>query len=97
MHDCGKEECWAYTKRCIQVNVNTHFIAPMRVKDPCLTNVLLKINAKFGGPNSQLQIESILVIPIIPRVATVILGMGVPYGSPGQFDVHPIAVVSSSL
>lgn len=63
----------------------------MKVNDQYLTNVLLKINAKLGGLNSKLSIEHSLSIPFVSKVPTLILGMDVSHGSPGQFNVPSVA------
>ncbi|KAK1390767.1 hypothetical protein POM88_018945 [Heracleum sosnowskyi] len=60
--------------------------APTRVNDQYLTNVLLKINAKLGGLNSKLSIEASPSIPLVSKDPTIILGMDVSHGSPGQSD-----------
>ncbi|XP_020583523.1 protein argonaute 4B-like [Phalaenopsis equestris] len=83
--------------KCLsEFGIVTQCIAPMRVNDQYLTNVLLKINAKLGGLNSLLQIENTSANPIISRAATIILGMDVCHGSPGRSDVPSIAAVVSS-
>ncbi|XP_049343049.1 protein argonaute 4-like [Solanum verrucosum] len=70
--------------------------APERVNDQYLTNLLLKINAKLGGLNSMLAVEDSRSIPMVSKVPTMILGMDVSHGSPGQSDVPSIAAVVSS-
>ncbi|KAI0520070.1 hypothetical protein KFK09_007535 [Dendrobium nobile] len=86
-----------WKRKCLaEFGIVTQCIAPIRVNDQYLTNVLLKINAKLGGLNSQLQIENTPAIPIISRAATIILGMDVSHGSPGRSDVPSIAAVVSS-
>lgn len=86
-----------WKKKCLSdFGIVTQCIAPTRVNDQYLTNVLLKINAKLGGLNSQLQIENTPAIPIISRAPTIILGMDVSHGSPGRSDVPSIAAVVSS-
>ncbi|KAH8520607.1 hypothetical protein H0E87_001886, partial [Populus deltoides] len=62
-------------KNLAEYGIVTQCIAPQRVNDQYITNVLLKINAK---------------------VPTLILGMDVSHGSPGQSDVPSIAAVVSS-
>ncbi|KAK9282596.1 hypothetical protein L1049_010813 [Liquidambar formosana] len=74
----------------------TQCIAPTRVNDQYLTNVLLKINAKLGGMNSLLTIESSPTLPVVSKKPTMILGMDVSHGSPGRSDVPSIAAVVSS-
>lgn len=119
-------------------------MAPQRVNDQYLTNVLLKINAKvsycdecsltalplfpflafllvanyllgykallllycqnlfnflflsylqLGGLNSILAVEHSPSIPIVSKAPTIILGMDVSHGSPGQSDIPSIAAV----
>ncbi|VVB16953.1 unnamed protein product [Arabis nemorensis] len=76
--------------QCIAPPANAH------VNDQYLTNVLLKINAKLGGLNSVLAIERSRPMPSAMRVPTMIIGMDVSHGSPGQSVVPSIAVVVSS-
>ncbi|CAN4111345.1 unnamed protein product [Withania somnifera] len=75
------------------LGVVTQCIAPTRVNDQYLTNVLLKINAKLGGMNSFLAME---LAPVLPQIPTIIIGMDVSHGSPGRADAPSIAAVVSS-
>ncbi|KAK6925512.1 LOW QUALITY PROTEIN: Argonaute linker 2 domain, partial [Dillenia turbinata] len=54
----------------------TQCMAPTRVNDQLLTNMLMKINAK---------------ISVVSKVPTIVLGMDVSHGSPGQSDMPSIA------
>lgn len=83
-------------KNLADFGVVTQCIAPTRVNDQYLTNVLLKINAKLGGLNSLLSVEYSPSIPIVSKSPTIILGMDVSHGSPGQSDIPSIAAVVSS-
>ncbi|XP_017606709.1 protein argonaute 4 [Gossypium arboreum] len=83
-------------KNLSEYGIVTQCMAPARVNDQYLTNLLLKINAKLGGLNSMLTIEQTPSIPMISKVPTIILGMDVSHGSPGQSDVPSIAAVVSS-
>ncbi|KAK9280647.1 hypothetical protein L1049_014343 [Liquidambar formosana] len=83
-------------KNLAEYGIVTQCIAPTRVNDQYLTNVLLKINAKLGGLNSLLAVEQSPSIPLVSKVPTIILGMDVSHGSPGQSDVPSIAAVVSS-
>lgn len=83
-------------KNLAEFGIVTQCIAPMRVNDQYLTNVLLKINAKLGGLNSMLAVEQSPSIPMISKAPTLILGMDVSHGSPGQSDIPSIAAVVSS-
>lgn len=83
-------------KNLAEYGIVTQCIAPTRVNDQYLTNVLLKINAKLGGLNSMLAIEHSPSIPLVSKVPTIIIGMDVSHGSPGQSDVPSIAAVVSS-
>ncbi|KAI7754377.1 hypothetical protein M8C21_025609, partial [Ambrosia artemisiifolia] len=105
-----------WKKKCLsEFGIVTQCIAPMRVNDQYLTNVLLKINAKvkalphmctikrgktnlfkLGGLNSMLAVEHSPSIPIVSKSPTLILGMDVSHGQPGQSDVPSIAAVVSS-
>ncbi|KAL0370296.1 UNVERIFIED_CONTAM: protein argonaute 4 [Sesamum angustifolium] len=76
--------------------VVTQCLSPTRVNDQYLTNLLLKINAKLGGLNSVLAGELSPSLPVISKVPTLILGMDVSHGSPGQSDIPSIAAVVSS-
>ncbi|CAI9271843.1 unnamed protein product [Lactuca saligna] len=74
----------------------TQCIAPTRINDQYVTNVLLKVNAKMGGINSLLSMEFANAIPLVSRTPTIIFGMDVSHGSPGRADVPSIAAVVSS-
>jgi eukaryotic translation initiation factor 2C len=67
-----------------------------RINDMYYGNLLLKINAKLGGINSYLSIERSSSIPYVSKVPTLILGMDVSHGSPGQSDIPSVAAVVSS-
>ncbi|CAJ2651952.1 unnamed protein product [Trifolium pratense] len=71
-------------------------MCPLRVNDQYLGNIMLKINAKLGGLNSLLGVESTPSLPIVSKAPTLILGMDVSHGSPGQTDIPSIAAVVSS-
>ncbi|RDY14406.1 Protein argonaute 4, partial [Mucuna pruriens] len=71
-------------------------MCPTRVNDQYLTNVMLKINAKLGGLNSLLGVEVSPSLPFVSKAPTLILGMDVSHGSPGQTDIPSIAAVVSS-
>ncbi|MCD7472923.1 Protein argonaute-4 [Datura stramonium] len=83
-------------KNLADYGIVTQCLAPGRVNDQYLTNLLLKINAKLGGLNSMLAVEISPSIPLVSKVPTIILGMDVSHGSPGQSDVPSIAAVVSS-
>jgi eukaryotic translation initiation factor 2C len=83
-------------KNLSEHGIVTQCIAPTRVNDQYLTNVLLKINAKMGGLNSMMVMEHMSSIPLVSKVPTIILGMDVSHGSPGQSDIPSIAAVVSS-
>ncbi|XP_051145305.1 protein argonaute 4A-like [Andrographis paniculata] len=79
---------WGMTTQCI---------APLQhINDQYLTNLILKINAKLGGLNSMLTIERSLTMPLVSKAPTIIVGMDVSHGSPGQFDAPSIAAVVAS-
>ncbi|KAK4777764.1 hypothetical protein SAY87_017951 [Trapa incisa] len=83
-------------KNLAEYGIVTQCIAPTRVNDQYLTNVLLKINAKLGGLNSILSIEHSPCIPMVSSVPTLLIGMDVSHGSPGQSSIPSIAAVVSS-
>nr|AGS47796.1 argonaute 9 [Salvia miltiorrhiza] len=83
-------------KNLSDFGVVTQCLAPTRVNDQYLTNLLLKINAKLGGVSSMLAGELPATIPVVSKVPTLILGMDVSHGSPGQSDIPSIAAVVSS-
>ncbi|KAI3917030.1 hypothetical protein MKX01_003479 [Papaver californicum] len=85
-----------WKRKCLtEFGVVTQCIAPTKVNDQYVTNVLLKINAKLGGMNSYLSVER-SPASIVGRAPTIILGMDVSHGSPGQSDVPSVAAVVSS-
>ncbi|KAK7322499.1 hypothetical protein VNO77_25880 [Canavalia gladiata] len=83
-------------RNLIEEGVATQCIAPTKLNDQYITNVLLKINAKLGGVNSFLSTENSHSIPFVSSKPTLILGMDVSHGSPGRSDVPSIAAVVSS-
>ncbi|KAG5401557.1 hypothetical protein IGI04_016164 [Brassica rapa subsp. trilocularis] len=84
-------------KNLTEYGIVTQCMAPVRQpNDQYLTNCLLKINAKLGGLNSMLSVERTPAFTVISKVPTIILGMDVSHGSPGQSDVPSIAAVVSS-
>ncbi|CAI9106107.1 OLC1v1005175C1 [Oldenlandia corymbosa var. corymbosa] len=86
-----------WKKKCLaDYDIVTQCLAPGKVNDQYLTNVLLKVNAKLGGLNSLLAVENPATLPIVSKVTTMILGMDVSHGSPGQSDIPSIAAVVSS-
>lgn len=50
---------------------------------------------RLGGLNQLLAIEHSPSIPLVSKAPTIILGMDVSHGSPGQSDVPSIAAVTS--
>ncbi|KAF0891619.1 hypothetical protein E2562_010604 [Oryza meyeriana var. granulata] len=95
-----RKNCEVYgpwKRKCLaEFGIVTQCLAPQRVNDQYLLNVLLKINAKLGGINSLLQIEASPAIPLVSKTPTIILGMDVSHGQPGQSDRPSIAAVVSS-
>ncbi|KAJ4839043.1 Protein argonaute 4B [Turnera subulata] len=86
-----------WKRKCLSdLGIVTQCIAPMKVNDQYITNVLLKINAKLGGINSLLTIEDSPSMPLVSKCPTLILGMDVSHGSPGRSDLPSIAAVVSS-
>ncbi|KAL7614478.1 hypothetical protein Lser_V15G06693 [Lactuca serriola] len=86
-----------WKRKClVDHGIVTQCIAPTRINDQYVTNVLLKVNAKMGGINSLLSMEFANAIPLVSRTPTMIFGMDVSHGSPGRADVPSIAAVVSS-
>ncbi|XP_010520483.1 PREDICTED: protein argonaute 4-like [Tarenaya hassleriana] len=83
-------------KNLTDFGIVTQCIVPLKPNDQYLTNVLLKINAKLGGLNSVLAVERTPAMPAATKVPTLILGMDVSHGSPGQSDIPSIAAVVGS-
>ncbi|BFG20706.1 hypothetical protein CerSpe_069880 [Prunus speciosa] len=83
-------------KNLSEHGIVTQCIAPTKLNDQYITNVLLKINAKLGGMNSLLTVEHSPSIHLVSKCPTLILGMDVSHGSPGRSDVPSIAAVVSS-
>uniref|UniRef100_A0A803LZQ5 Argonaute 4 n=1 Tax=Chenopodium quinoa TaxID=63459 RepID=A0A803LZQ5_CHEQI len=81
-------------KALVELGVVSQCLAPQRVNEQYLTNLLLKINAKLGGLNHRLAVER--NIPVLIDKPMIILGMDVSHGSPGQSGVPSIAAVVSS-
>lgn len=52
---------------------------------------------QLGGLNSMLAVEHSPSIPLVSKVPTIIIGMDVSHGSPGQSDVPSIAAVTCVL
>ncbi|KAJ9537594.1 hypothetical protein OSB04_030327 [Centaurea solstitialis] len=67
-------------KNLAEYGIVTQCIAPMRL----------------GGLNSMLAVEMPPSIPLVSKAPTIILGMDVSHGSPGQSDIPSIAAVVSS-
>jgi eukaryotic translation initiation factor 2C len=61
----------------------------------CLYHPLSPFHNQLGGMNSLLQIEASRAIPHVSNVPTIILGMDVSHGHPGQDRPSIAAVVSS--
>ena len=55
---------------------------------------LLSIVNQLGGLNSLLEIERIIVIPLVPTTPTIIFGTDVSHGLPRRFDIPSVAAVS---
>ncbi|XP_044432102.1 protein argonaute 4B [Triticum aestivum] len=90
-----------WKRKCLaECGIFTQCLAPPRkVNDQYLINVLLKINAKLGGLNTLLQCElspAPAVLPIVGKLPTIILGMNVSHGQPGQSDRPSTAAVVNS-
>ncbi|BAT84197.1 hypothetical protein VIGAN_04149800 [Vigna angularis var. angularis] len=74
-------------------NSELYVYSAPKVNDQYLINVLLKINAKLGGLNSILGAEHAPSIPVVSKAPTIIIGMDVSHGSPGQTDIPSIAAL----
>ncbi|KAL5159554.1 Protein argonaute 6 [Glycine soja] len=87
-----------WKKKCLsEIGVVTQCIAPVKITDQYLTNVLLKINSKLGGINSLLTIEHSGHLPLIKDIPTMILGMDVSHNLPGRLDSPSIAAAYQHL
>ncbi|KAK4361289.1 hypothetical protein RND71_020241 [Anisodus tanguticus] len=99
LHHLLEKNCDVYglwkRKNLTEYGIVTECIAPTKVNDQYITNVLLKINAKLGGLNSILIVEHSPSFPMVSKVPTIILWMDVSHGSPGQSDVPSIVAVVS--
>ncbi|KAK1433730.1 hypothetical protein QVD17_10645 [Tagetes erecta] len=86
-----------WKRKClVDFGIVTQCLAPAKVNDQYLTNLLLKINAKMGGMNSLLSVEYMHSIPLVSQTPTIIIGMDVSHGAPGRSDAPSIAAVVSS-
>ncbi|CAA6654482.1 unnamed protein product [Spirodela intermedia] len=80
-----------------EFGIVTQCIAPPpRISDQYITNVLLKINSKLGGINSLLHVEIPRSSDLVSGISTIILGMDVSHGPPGQSDIPSVAAVVGS-
>ncbi|KAG6541212.1 hypothetical protein Mapa_017373 [Marchantia paleacea] len=80
------------------IGIVTQCIVPPRnVKDQYLTNVALKINLKWGGYNTVLTQEEKRSLPKVSAVPTVIFGLDVSHGSPGDANSPSIAAAVASM
>ncbi|GJY98740.1 argonaute 4A-like protein, partial [Tanacetum coccineum] len=85
-----------WKRKClVELGIVTQCIAPLKINDQYLTNLLLKINAKMGGINSKLSIEHLHSIPLVSKKPTIIFGMDVCHGTAGSDGPSIAAVVSS--
>lgn len=87
---------WKMRSLC-KFGIVTQCVCPIKITDQYLTNVLTKINSKLGGLNSFLAIENPCCVPRVKDVPTMIVGMDVSHGPPGQADLPSIAAVVGSL
>lgn len=87
---------WKMRSLC-KFGIVTQCVCPIKITDQYLTNVLTKINSKLGGLNSFLAIENPCCVPHVKDVPTMIVGMDVSHGPPGQADLPSIAAVVGSL
>ncbi|CAK8568369.1 unnamed protein product [Lathyrus sativus] len=86
-----------WKRRClVNEGIATQCIAPTKINDNYVTNVLLKINVKLGGMNFRLLTEIERSIPVFSNIPTMVIGMDVSHGSPYQLDVPSIVAVVSS-
>ncbi|KAL8514052.1 hypothetical protein ACS0TY_013239 [Phlomoides rotata] len=83
-----------WKQKTLSVGIVTQCLLPRPADTQYMTNLLLKINAKLGGLNFVLARE--LSLPLVSQVPTMILGMDVSHGSPGQSDIPSVAAVVSS-
>ncbi|KAL3700728.1 hypothetical protein R1sor_018750 [Riccia sorocarpa] len=93
-------ELYAPFKRTCEtvIGIVTQCIVPPRnVKDQYLTNVALKINLKWGGYNTVLSQEEKKMLPKVSAMPTVIFGLDVSHGSPGDANSPSIAAAVASM
>ncbi|XP_058725902.1 protein argonaute 4A-like [Vicia villosa] len=95
-----KKNCEIYgpwKRRClVDEGIATQCIAPTKINDNYITNVLLKINTKLGGMNFLLLSEIERSIPLFSNIPTLVIGMDVSHGSPYQLNVPSVVAVVSS-
>ncbi|KAK8939676.1 Protein argonaute 16 [Platanthera guangdongensis] len=86
-----------WKKKCLhEEGAVTQCIAPTKIKDRYLTNVLLKINTKLDGINYLLEDEANPSIPLVTEVPTLIVGMTISHGFPRHAGLPSVAVAVGS-
>ncbi|PIA62518.1 hypothetical protein AQUCO_00200494v1 [Aquilegia coerulea] len=80
-----------------EMGIVTQCLCPTKINDRYLTKVLRKINSKLGEVmNSLVEVKCIPTLPRLKETPSMILGMDVSHGSPGQSDIPSIAAVVGS-
>ncbi|KAH0703191.1 hypothetical protein KY285_017469 [Solanum tuberosum] len=86
-----------WKKKCLMTfGIRNQCIAKNKVDETYLANVMLKINAKLGGLNSMLSAEVSQTIPLVSKVPTMILAMGVTHAPSSRSDLPSVAAVVGS-
>ncbi|XP_059304049.1 protein argonaute 4B-like [Lycium ferocissimum] len=86
-----------WKKRCLMnFGIRNQCIAKNRADETYLASVILKINAKVGGLNSMLSAELSQTIPLVSKVPTMILAMGVTHAPSSRSDLPSVAAVVGS-
>nr|XP_025885826.1 protein argonaute 4A-like [Solanum lycopersicum] len=86
-----------WKKKCLMTfGIRNQCIAKNKVDETYLANVMLKINAKLGGLNSMLSAEVSQTIPLVSKVPTMILAMGLTHAPSSRSDLPSVAAVVGS-
>ncbi|CAM6102407.1 unnamed protein product [Calypogeia fissa] len=83
----------------VEIGIVTQCIVPPKgqVNPKYLTSVSLKINLKRGGYNSVLSHEDLKLLPKVSSVPTIIFGLDVSHGSPGDASSPSVAAAVATV